>query len=130
MLVAVTGSTGLIGTALVRRLEAEGHRVLRFTRSAPSGPDQAHWDPMAGRVDADALAKADAVVHLAGRSIASSLRWTRRVKEEILQSRVRGTRLLARSMAELAGGANGGKGEAAERAAIKPPAGRKSERSP
>jgi uncharacterized protein len=109
MLVAVTGSTGLIGTALVRRLEAEGHRVLRFTRPRSDGsqgslgPDRAHWDPIAGRIDAEALAKADAVVHLAGRSIASSLRWTRRVKEEILQSRVRGTRLLARSMAELAG---------------------------
>jgi uncharacterized protein len=106
MLVAVTGSTGLIGTALVRRLEAEGHRVLRFTRSAPSGPDQARWDPMAGRIDADALTKADAVVHLAGRGIGDGLRWTRRIKEEIRESRVRGTRLLAETMAGAA--ASGG----------------------
>ncbi len=103
MLVAVTGSTGLIGTALVRRLEAEGHQVLRFTRSRPTRPNQSRWDPMAGRIDADAVARADAVVHLAGRGIGDGIRWTRRIKEEILQSRVRGTRLLAETMAGVAG---------------------------
>ena len=103
MLVAVTGSTGLIGTALVRRLEAEGHRVLRFTRSRPAAPGLASWDPMGGRIDADALATADAVVHLAGRGIGTGLRWTRRVKDEIRESRVRGTRLLAETMAAVAG---------------------------
>jgi uncharacterized protein (TIGR01777 family) len=103
MLVAVTGSTGLIGTALVRRLEADGHQVLRFTRSRPSGPDQSQWDPMGGRIDADAVARADAVVHLAGRGIGDGFRWTRKIKDEILQSRVRGTRLLAETMAGAAG---------------------------
>jgi uncharacterized protein len=109
MLVAVTGSSGLIGTALVRRLEADGHTVLRLVRSRPpegSGappPDQSRWDPMGGRIDADALAGADAVVHLAGRGIADGLRWTRKAKDEILQSRVRGTRLLAETMADTAG---------------------------
>jgi hypothetical protein len=103
MLVAVTGSTGLIGTALVLRLEAEGHQVLRLTRSRPTRPNQSRWDPMAGRIDADALARADAVVHLAGRGIGDGIRWTRRIKEEILQSRVRGTRLLAETMAGVAG---------------------------
>jgi uncharacterized protein (TIGR01777 family) len=103
MLVAVTGSTGLIGTALVRRLEADGDRVLRFTRSEPSAADQARWDPMAGRIDAGALARADAVVHLAGRGIGDGIRWTRRIKDEILQSRVRGTRLLTETMAAVAG---------------------------
>jgi uncharacterized protein (TIGR01777 family) len=104
MLVAVTGSTGMIGTALVRRLEAEGHRVLRFTRrEAGQGSEQAHWDPMAGRIDVDALAKADAVVHLAGRGIGDGLRWTRKLKREIRESRVRGTRLLAETMATVAG---------------------------
>jgi uncharacterized protein len=107
MLVAVTGSTGLIGTALARRLEADGHRVLRFTRSSgSSGPDRAHWDPMGGRIDADALARADAVVHLAGRGIGDGLRWTRKIKADIRQSRVRGTRLLAETMAAAA--ASGG----------------------
>jgi uncharacterized protein len=103
MLVAVTGSTGLIGTALVRRLEAEGHQVLRFTRSRPSAPNESRWDPMAGRIDAVAIARADAVVHLAGRGIGDGFRWTRKVKDEILQSRVRGTRLLAETMAGAAG---------------------------
>jgi uncharacterized protein (TIGR01777 family) len=103
MLVAVTGSTGLIGTALVRRLTADGHRVLRVTRSRPSGPDETRWDPMGGRIDADALAGVDAVVHLAGRGIGDGLRWTRKAKDEILQSRVEGTRLLAETMAGAAG---------------------------
>jgi uncharacterized protein (TIGR01777 family) len=104
MLVAVTGSSGLIGTALVRRLTGDGHQVLRLVRSRPQDSRQAHWDPAAGRIDAGALAGADAVVHLAGKSIGKSLRWTRRVKREILQSRVEGTALLAATIAGLEGG--------------------------
>jgi NAD dependent epimerase/dehydratase family enzyme len=107
MQVAVTGASGLIGTALVRRLEAEGHRVLRLTRSRPTGPDQAHWDPAAGELDPGVLAKADAVVHLAAKSIGDQLRWTARTKREILQTRVEGTGLVARTMAGLAGGPGG-----------------------
>jgi uncharacterized protein (TIGR01777 family) len=124
MLVAVTGASGLIGTALGRRLEAEGHRVLRLTRSEPPGPpidrgarleppgppDQAHWDPAAGELDPDALAKADAVVHLAAKGIGDRLRWTARTKREILQTRVEGTGLVARTMARLAGGPAGAGG--------------------
>jgi uncharacterized protein len=107
MLVAVTGASGLIGTALVERLHAEGHQVLRLTRSRPAAPDQVHWDPAAGELDPDALAKADAVVHLAGKNIGDHLRWTARVKRELLQSRVQGTGLVARTMADLAGGPGG-----------------------
>ena len=107
MLVAVTGASGLIGTALARWLEAEGHQVLRLTRSRPTGPGQVQWDPAAGRLDPDALAKADAVVHLAGAGIGDKLRWTARVKREILTSRVEGTSLVARTMAELAEGGGG-----------------------
>ena len=107
MLVAVTGASGLIGTALTRRLEAEGHQVLRLTRSRPTGPGQVRWDPAAGRLDPDALAKADAVVHLAGAGIGDKLRWTAKVKREILTSRVEGTSLVARTMAELAEGGGG-----------------------
>jgi uncharacterized protein len=107
MLVAVTGASGLIGTALVRRLEAEGHQALRLTRSRPTAPDQVRWDPAAGRLDPDALAKADAVVHLAGKNIGEHLRWNARIKRQLLQSRVDGTGLVARTMADLAGGPGG-----------------------
>jgi uncharacterized protein len=107
MLVAVTGASGLIGSALTRCLRAEGHQVLRLTRSRPGGPDQAQWDPAAGRIDADALAKADAVVHLAAANIGDKLRWTAKTKREILETRVEGTGLVARTMAELARGSGG-----------------------
>jgi uncharacterized protein (TIGR01777 family) len=107
MLVAVTGASGLIGTALVRRLEAEGHQLLRLTRSQPTGPGQVRWDPAAGELDPDALAKADAVVHLAAANIGDKLRWTARTKREVLQTRVEGTGLVARTMAELAKGPDG-----------------------
>jgi uncharacterized protein len=103
MLVAVTGASGLIGTALTRRLRAEGHQVLRLTRSRPTGADQAQWDPAAGQLDPDALAKPDAVVHLAAKNIGEQLRWTARTKRELLASRVDGTALVARTMADLAG---------------------------
>ena len=110
MHVAVTGSTGLIGSALVRLLVAEGHTVTRLTRSQtrgssdPSGQvDEASWDPGGGTVDTGALAAADAVVHLAGKGIASG-RWTDAAKREIRESRARGTRLLAETMAGLADG--------------------------
>ena len=107
MLVAVTGASGLIGTALVERLHAEGHQVLRLTRSRPTGPDQVHWDPAAGELDPDALAKADAVVHLAATGIGEHLRWNARIKRDLLESRVEGTSLVARTMAELATGSRG-----------------------
>ena len=109
MLVAVTGASGLIGTALVRRLQAEGHQVLRLTRSRPSAPDQVRWDPAAGELDPDALAKADAVVHLAAKNIGEHLRWNARTKRELLESRVEGTGLVARTMAEP--GHQGARGE-------------------
>jgi uncharacterized protein (TIGR01777 family) len=81
--------------------------VLRLTRSRPSGPDQLQRDPRAGRLDRDALAKADAVVHLAAANIGDKLRWTARTKREILQTRVEGTGLVARTMAGLANGPGG-----------------------
>jgi uncharacterized protein len=81
--------------------------VLRVTRSAATEPDQLRWDPTAGRLDPDALAKADAVVHLAGKNIGEHLRWNARIKRQLLQSRVDGTGLIARTMADLAGGPGG-----------------------
>jgi len=110
MLVAVTGASGLIGTALVERLHAGGHQVLRLTRSRPAAPDQVHWDPASGELDPDALAKADAVVHLAATNIGEHLRWNARIKRELLESRVEGTSLVARTMAELATRSGGNEG--------------------
>jgi uncharacterized protein (TIGR01777 family) len=78
--------------------------VLRLTRSGPTGPGQVRWDPAAGRLDPEALAKADAVVHLAAKGIGDRLRWTARTKRDILQTRVKGTGLIARTMAYLSGG--------------------------
>ena len=90
----------MIGSALVSSLADHGHAVLRLIRSPSPGPGVARWDPAGGTIDAEALAEADAVVHLAGRPIAG-LRWTSRIKREILASRVQGTRLLAETMAAL-----------------------------
>jgi hypothetical protein len=96
--VAVTGSSGLIGTALCTALEGDGHTVVRLVRSRP-GPGEAHWDPARGEIDAGALAGVTAVVNLAGESVGQ--RWTGAVKERIRRSRLDGTRLLASALASL-----------------------------
>jgi uncharacterized protein len=99
--VAITGATGLIGGALASSLERDGHRVHRVTRSASeAGPDDLVWDPDAGTIDARGLEGVDAVVHLAGEPIGSS-RWTDETKRRIRASRVRGTDLVARTIAAL-----------------------------
>lgn len=93
--VAITGSSGLVGEALAAFLTTGGHRVVRLVRHAPAGPDQRRWDPHAP--EAPALEGVDAVVHLAGHSIAG--RFTREHKERIRSSRVEPTRLLAAAAA-------------------------------
>jgi len=101
MRVAVTGSSGFVGRALVARLEAEGHEVLRLLRPGSSPvPGSAQWDPGSWSIDAGALEGLDAVVHLAGAGIGMR-RWTRSYKEKILRSRVDGTRLLSETLAGL-----------------------------
>ncbi len=100
MRVAITGSSGLIGRALAGALGADGQQVLRFVRSGTPGPGTATWDPPAGRIDVTALETADAVVHLAGKSIGAA-RWTVKEKRELVDSRVASTRLLATTMAGL-----------------------------
>ena len=100
MRVAVTGASGLIGAALVERLSRDGHRVLRMVRRPPSGPDEVRWDPAARQLDAAALDGVDAVVHLAGETVAQ--RWTPESKQAILRSRVDSTRLLADALARRA----------------------------
>lgn len=100
--IAVTGSTGLIGSHLVRSLERDGHRVLRLVRpdSTDAGSDTAAWDPGRGTIDAASLDGIDAVVHLAGVGIADA-RWTAEQKGRILNSRTSGTTLLAATLADL-----------------------------
>ena len=97
--VLISGATGLIGSALVADLEAGGHRTTRLTRS-PRGPGDVLWDPMSGEIDASRLGGHDAVVHLAGESIAEG-RWNQEKKRRIMESRERGTRLLAQTLAGL-----------------------------
>ncbi|MFF0554017.1 TIGR01777 family oxidoreductase [Streptomyces sp. NPDC004311] len=100
MRIAVTGSTGLIGSALVRSLRADGHEVVRFVRREPSAADEARWDPERGYVDPAGLAGCAAVVHLAGAGIGDH-RWTDAYKRTIRDSRVLGTAALAGALAGL-----------------------------
>jgi uncharacterized protein (TIGR01777 family) len=102
MEVAITGSTGLIGSALVRALDRDGHRAVRLVRpeTGPTGDDTVAWDPPAGTIDRAGLEGLDAVVHLAGAGIGDR-RWTEERKREIMRSRTEGTRLLARTLASL-----------------------------
>lgn len=90
MRVAIGGSTGLIGTALSRRLIRGGHEVVRLVRGRVTASDQRNWDPDGGRIDGPGLEDVDAVVNLAGAPIAGA-RWTRERKAEILRSRVTST---------------------------------------
>jgi len=98
--IAVTGSTGLIGTALVAALRDGGHQVIRLVRRTPARKDEIAWDPLAptGGLAPGALDGLDAAVHLAGANVVGR-RWTAAYKEEIRASRVRGTRALAGALA-------------------------------
>ena len=93
MRIAVTGSTGLIGSALVTMLTNGGHEVVRMRRPA-------EWDPDAGTVNASVLNGVDAVVHLAGENIAAG-RWTATRKTRIRDSRVKGTKLIAETFGKM-----------------------------
>ncbi|HEX5042938.1 MAG TPA: TIGR01777 family oxidoreductase [Candidatus Polarisedimenticolaceae bacterium] len=95
--IAITGASGLIGSALVPFLTTAGHRVDRIVRGGGPGIP---WDPRAGTMDSAALDGVDAVVHLAGENIGAG-RWTPQRKRAILESRVRGTGLLVRTLASL-----------------------------
>jgi uncharacterized protein (TIGR01777 family) len=101
MQIGITGASGLIGTALSRRLRASGHTVVPFVRGTPD-PGQIVWDPAAGSLDPADLVALDAVVHLAGAGIADG-RWTDEYKQVLLRSRVAGTTLLAETLASLDG---------------------------
>lgn len=104
MTVVVSGATGLIGTALVKRLSSAGYNVKRLMRletsSSIAQPGDISWNPPENEIDAVGLAGCDAIIHLAGEPIAQ--RWTSDAKRAIRESRVQGTLLLARTVAAMA----------------------------
>ncbi len=94
MKILVTGSTGLVGSALLPRLLAEGHQVHRMVRRpSVKAANEVFWNPALGILDPASLEGFDVIVHLAGESIAAA-RWTPEIKKRIVDSRVRGTKLL------------------------------------
>ncbi|MBI3291924.1 MAG: TIGR01777 family protein [Elusimicrobia bacterium] len=100
--ILVSGTSGLVGSALVPALTVGGHRVIRLVRSQPKpGEEAIRWDPLVGMIDAAGLERAEAVVHLAGENIAGG-RWTAAKKAKIRHSRVKGTWLLCEAIARLA----------------------------
>jgi uncharacterized protein len=102
MIIAITGSSGLVGSALIHALEADGHLIRPVVRRAPrAGANEIRWDPDNGTIDAAEFANVDAVVHLAGENIAGH-RWTESFKQKIVTSRVRSTKLLCDTLAGLA----------------------------
>jgi uncharacterized protein (TIGR01777 family) len=98
--IAITGSTGLVGRRLIPFLQGGGHEIVRLVRREARDADEISWDPARGEIDAAKLEGVDAVVHLAGVSIAGG-RWTERRKRAIRESRVQGTSTLANALAGL-----------------------------
>jgi len=97
--IAITGASGVVGTPLCAFLSTGGHEVLRLVRRA-AGPGEIAWDPARGKLDPSALEGVDAVIHLAGENV--GVRWTAERKRRIVESRVAGTELIAKTIARLA----------------------------
>ena len=95
--VAITGASGMIGTALVGHLKSEGYTVQKLVRRASRAADEISWDPQSGTVDLKALAGVDAIIHLAGAGVGDK-RWTKKYKSEILNSRLLGTTAIANAV--------------------------------
>ena len=99
MKILITGSSGLIGSAVIEKLQQESCEILRLVRVKSETSDPV-WDPEKGLIDKDRLTGIDAVIHLAGENIAAG-RWTASKKARILDSRVQGTKLIAETIAAL-----------------------------
>jgi uncharacterized protein (TIGR01777 family) len=99
--IAVTGSSGLIGSALVPALTEDGHEVLRLVRRTPRTAEEHRWDPQHRRIDPLLLADVDAVVNLAGTGVGDK-RWSEKRKQEILRSRVDATTTVSTALAQAA----------------------------
>lgn len=98
--IAISGASGLIGSALVGHLKSEGHTVQRLVRRTPVSPDEVQWDPKTGFVDLEPLRGVDAIIHLAGVGVGDK-RWNKKYKAEILNSRLLGTTAIAHAVTEL-----------------------------
>jgi uncharacterized protein len=98
--IAITGSSGFIGTALVGSLQEAGHEVVRLVRRPARRPDEVSWDPAAGTVDLTGLAGVEAAVNLAGAGVGDR-RWTKAYQRTLVASRVDSTRTLATALARL-----------------------------
>jgi len=98
--VAVTGVTGLIGTALVAQLKSDGYQVQKLVRRPVRTADEVFWDPIKGEIDTNSLEGVDAVFHLAGASVGGK-RWSAAYRSEILNSRLLGTTTIATACEQL-----------------------------
>ncbi len=97
--IAIAGSSGLIGSALAAALRAADHRVLRIVRRTPANSEELHWNPVSGQFDADALSEVDAVVNLCGVNIGQR-RWSGAFKQRLRDSRIAPTEVLANAVAD------------------------------
>ncbi|MFM8235145.1 MAG: TIGR01777 family oxidoreductase, partial [Actinomycetota bacterium] len=98
--IAITGASGMIGSALVGHLKSEGHTVQRLVRRPVLSPDEVLWNPKTGEVDLAPLEGVDAVIHLAGANVGDK-RWSKKYKAEILNSRLLGTNTIATAVGKL-----------------------------
>ncbi len=98
--IAITGASGLIGTALVGKLKSDGYTVQRLVRRPTVSAEEIFWNPTTQEIDLEALAGVDAVIHLAGAGVGDK-RWTKKYKSEILNSRLLGTTTIANAVSEI-----------------------------
>ena len=96
----VTGASGLVGSQLVKELEADGVRVLRMVRRPVENEQEIRWNPAKSTIDAERLEGVDTVIHLAGKGITTG-RWTGEFKRQITESRTKSTKLLCETLAQL-----------------------------
>jgi len=97
--IAIAGSSGLIGSALTAALRAADHEVLRIVRRAPANSEELHWNPESGEFDPDALADVDVVVNLCGVNVGQR-RWSGAFKQSLRDSRLAPTEVLAAAVAD------------------------------